>query len=87
MARHAGLKTGQHRAEFFEISGEIAKLAQSKWVAMRARIGRPAVLSLPGPCPPAVHLELPTQKLWIALESLPLIESGGTMLGYLGGLG
>ena len=25
MARHVGLKTGQHRAEFFEISGTIAR--------------------------------------------------------------
>ena len=26
-------------------------------------------------------------QIWNALESLPLIESGGTMLTYLGGLG
>ena len=35
MARHAGLKTGQHRTEFFEITGKIARLAQAKWGAIR----------------------------------------------------
>lgn len=35
MARCAGLETGQHRAEFFEIRGKIARLASSKWGAIR----------------------------------------------------
>jgi len=65
MARCAGLETGQHRAEFFEISGKIARLAQSKWGAIRVSWSHfPIVHDPPGirASPRGHHVRTPSKR-------------------------